>query len=76
MSPHGGLRTYSSRKAPSELRKTYFIKLSSEEHIAILKKAIEAGLPMSEYIRLKALDGVLNKKERKIRSIPPHFTEA
>jgi len=76
MSPFVGMRTYSSRKPPVEQKKSYIIKLSTEEHITILKKAVQLGLPIGEYIRFKALnDGTPNndlpKKSRKQRSIPP-----
>lgn len=66
---------YSIRKAPSKPYKTLIIKLTSEEHVIILKKAVESGLAISEYVRLAALDGETlknssPKRRVKYRSMP------
>lgn len=81
MIPSGRIRPYSSRKAPVEPYKSFSIKLSNDEYIILLKKAVDAGLAVKEYIRLKALHDdsikdVLLKNKRKIQVIPPNKTEA
>ena len=78
MPPNGRLRAYSTRKPPASLQKTYLIKLNTEEQITILKKAVQSGLTIGDYIRLKALgDEIIDSKPptklRNLRSIPPHL---
>jgi len=68
-------REYLSRKAPSKPFKTLVIKFTPEEHLAILKKSVEAGLAINDFIRSIALNGdklksSCPKRTIKYRSIP------